>query len=149
MAEYLISDEVAKTIESRGLKVDDIKKVIEAAEAAKDKITNGSKCIAKKTLGDVVVYADYSAEGGKIRINSGYAHKMKLQDIVMDTADTEWKYVKTGAKIRKGHTNLSYMGATRSAPSLVDPASGESWIEEYLAAKTLAVAEMLFSQKRA
>jgi hypothetical protein len=147
--DFLISDEVKKTIESRALKVDDIKKIIEGAEASKDKITNGSKCIAKKQMGDVVVYADYSAEDGKVRINSGYAHKMKILDIVMDTADTEWTYVKSGAKIRKGHTNLSYLGATRSAPSLVDPASGQSWLEEYLAAKTIAVAEMLFSQKRA
>ena len=147
--EFIISDEVKKAIEGKGLKVADIESVIKAAEAAKDKITNGSKCIAKKKLGDVTVYADYSAENGKVRINSGYAHKMVLQDIVMDTGDTEWTYVKNGAKIRKGHTNLSFMGATRSAPSLVDPASGESWLEEYLAAKTIAVAEMLFSQKRA
>ncbi|MDR0778315.1 MAG: hypothetical protein LBE48_02605 [Methanomassiliicoccaceae archaeon] len=147
--DFLISDEVKKTIESRALKVDDIKKIIDGAEASKDKITNGSKCLAKKQMGDVVVYADYSAEDGKIRINSGYAHKMKILDIVMDTADTEWTYVKNGAKVRKGHTNLSYLGATRSAPSLVDPKSGESWLEEYLAAKTIAVAEMLFSQKRA
>jgi len=149
MAEFVISDEVKKTIESRGLKVDDVKKLIDGAEASKDKITNGVKFVAKKQLGDVVVYADYSVAGDKVTVNSAYAHKMKLQDIVMDTADSEWTYVKTGAKVRKGHTNLSYLGATRSAPSLVDPKSGESWIEEYLAAKTLAVAEMLFSQKRA
>ena len=74
---------------------------------------------------------------------------MVMKDIVMDTADTEWTYKKNGAKIRKGHTNLSYLGATRSAPSLVDPTSGESWLEEYLAAKTIAVAESLFTQKRA
>lgn len=147
--EFVISDEVKKAIEGRGLKVADIEGVIKAAEASKDKITNGSKCIAKKKLGDVTVYADYSAENGKVRINSGYAHKMVLLSIVMDTADTEWTYVKNGAKIRKGHTDLSFMGATRSAPSLVDPASGESWLEEYLAAKTIAVAESLFSQKRA
>jgi hypothetical protein len=147
--DYIISDDVKKTIESRGLKVDDIKKIIDAAEASKDKITNGSKFIAKKQLGDIVAYADYCVEGGNIKVNSGYAHKMKLLDIVMNTADTEWTYCKNGAKVRKGHTNLTYNGATRSAPSLVDPASGESWIEEYLAAKTIAVAEMLFSQKRA
>ena len=149
MAEFIISDEVKAGIEGKGLKVDDIKKIIEAAEASKDKITNGSKFIAKKVLGDVTAYADYSVDGSKITVNSGYAHKMKLQDIVMDTADTEWTYCKNGAKIRKGHTNLSFAGATRSAPSLVDPASGESWLEEYLAAKTIAVAEMLFSAKRA
>jgi len=147
--DFIISDDVKKTIESRGLKVADIEKIISGAEASNDKITNGSKFIAKKIMGDIVAYADYSVAGGKVTINSGYAHKMKILDIVMDTADTEWTYCKNGAKIRKGHTNLTYNGATRSAPSLVDPKSGESWLEEYLAAKTIAVAEMLFSQKRA
>ena len=146
---YKISDEVKKTIESRGLKVGDIEKVIAKAEKTKDMITNGSKYIAKDTVGDMVVYADFSESGGDIIINSGYGHKMKLQDIVMDTADSEWSYVKDGSMVRKGHTNLSYLGATRSAPSLVHISTGESWIEEYLAAKTLAVAESLFSQKRA
>ena len=144
-----VSEEVKKLIESRGLKVSDVEKVIAKAEKTKDMITNGSKFIAKDTVGDMVVYADFSGSGGNVTINSAYGHKMKLQDIVMDTADSEWTYVKDGSKIRKGHTNLTYLGATRSAPSLVHPASGESWIEEYLAAKTLAVAEMLFSQKRA
>ena len=146
---YKISDEVKKTIESRGLKVSDVEKVIAKAEKTKDMITNGSKYIAKDTIGDMVVYADFTGSGDNITVNSAYAHKMKLQDIVMDTADSEWKYVKDGSVVRKGHTNLTYLGATRSAPSLVHPGSGESWIEEYLAAKTLAVAEMLFSQKRA
>ena len=149
MAAFKISDEVKKTIESRGLKVADIEKVIAKAEKTKDMITNGSKFIAKDVVGDMVVYADFSGIGDTITINSGYGHKMKLQDIVMDTADSEWTYVKDGTMIRKGHTNLSYLGATRSAPSLVDPKSGESWLEEYLAAKTIAVAESLFSQKRA
>jgi len=147
--DFIISDDVKKTIESRGLKVADIEKIISGAETSNDKITNGSKFIAKKQMGDLVAYADYSVAGGKVTINSGYAHKMKILDIVMDTADTEWTYCKNGAMIRKGHTNLTYNGATRSAPSLVDPKSGESWLEEYLAAKTIAVAEMLFSQKRA
>jgi len=149
MADILVSDDVKKLVESRGLKVDDLKKLILDAEKTKDKITNGARNIAKKLMGDVTVYADYSVDGGNFKLNSGYGHKMKILDIVMDTADSEWTYAKTGAKVRKGHTNLSFVGATRSAPSLVVPAAGESWLEEYLAAKTIAVAEMLFSAKRA
>ena len=141
-----VSEEVKKTIESRGLKVADIEKLVADAQKSKDMITNGSKFIAKKVMGDMTVYADFNEDGS---INSGYAHKMKILDIVMDTADSEWTYVKNGKPLRKGHTNLTFNGATRSAPSLVEPSSGESWLEEYLAAKTIAVAEMLFTQKRA
>jgi len=144
-----ISSEVQAVLDSRGLKADDIKKVIENAEKSKDKIDNGKKFIAKLVIGDLTVYADYCKKGDDFIVNSGYAHKMKILDIVLATDDTEWKYCKNGKTVKKGHTDLTYLGATRSGPSLVEPESGQSWFEEYLAAKTLAVAEGLFAQKRA
>ncbi len=148
--EFEFSDAVKEVLGSRGLKEDDIKAVIEYAEGSNDKITNGEKNIAKKEIGDLTVYADYSVDGGKAVVNSGYAHKMKILDIVQDTSDAEgWTYAKNGAQVRKGHSNLTYMGATRSGPCMCEPTSGESWFEEYLAASALAAAEGLFEQKRA
>ena len=141
-----ISENAKKTIEDKGLKVAEIEKLVADAQGSKDMITNGTKFIAKKVIGDMTVYADFSEDGS---VNSVYTHKMKILDIVMDTADSEWTYVKNGKPVRKGHTNLTFNGATRSAPTLVEPSSGESWLEEYLAAKTIAVAEHLFTQKRA
>ena len=150
MVEIKILKDVQAVLDARGLKADDIKKVIENAEKNNDKISNGKKFIAKLLIGDVTVYADYSkdAESGFI-VNSGYAHKMKILSIVMATDNTEWTYVKNGKAVKKGHTDLTYLGATRSGPALVEPVSGQSWFEEYLAAKTLAVAEGLFTAKRA
>ncbi len=145
--EYIIADEVLATIEKRGLKVDDIKAVIEGA--GDDRIYNGSVFIAKKEIGDTTVYARYSKSGDKVTVEAGYCHKMKILDIVLVGEDSEWKYCKNGAVVKTGHTNLTYMGATRSGPSLVEPTSGQSWFEEYLAAGTLATAEALFQQKRA
>jgi len=144
-----ISKEVQAVLDSRGLKADDIKKVIENAEKTKDKIFNGKKFIAKLVIGDVTVYADYSKDGNDFVVNSGYAHKMKILGIVLATDDTDWTYCKNGKPVKKGHTDLTYLGATRSGPALVEPESGQSWFEEYLAAKTLAVAEGLFAAKRA
>jgi Ni,Fe-hydrogenase I large subunit len=144
-----ISKEVQTVLDGRGLKADDIKKVIENAEKNNDKIYNGKKFIAKLVIGDITVYADYCKSGDDITVNSGYSHKMKILSIVLATDDTEWKYCKNKKVVKKGHTDLTYLGATRSGPSLVEPESGESWFEEYLAAKTLAVAEGLFAQKRA
>lgn len=144
-----IPKEVKEVLDKRGLKEADIKAVIENAEANKDKIYNGCKYIAKKEIGDITVYADYKKEGDKITVNSGYSHRMKILDIVMSTDDTDWKYCKNGKPLKKGHTDLTYLGATRSGPSLVEPESGQSWFEEYLAAGALTTAEGLFAQKRA
>ena len=143
-----ISSDVKAVLEKRGLKEADVKAVIDNAEATQDKITNGSKFIAKKQIGDLTVYADYTVAGGKATVNSAYLHKMKILDIVLATDDTDWKYCKNGKVVKKGHTDLTYLGATRSGPALVEPDSGQSWFEEYLAAGALTVAEGLFTQKR-
>lgn len=147
--DMIFTKEAKELLEKRGLKEADVKAVIENAEANNDKIFNGTKFIAKKEIGDLTVYADYTKDGDKITVNSGYSHRMKILDIVIQTDETEWKYCKNGATVLKGHTDLTYLGATRSGPSLVEPVSGQSWFEEYLAAGALTTAEGLFAQKRA
>lgn len=144
---FIIANEVKEAYEKKGIKDDDIKAVIEGA--GDDKITNGSEFIAKKEIGEVTVYARYTVNGDEATVLAGYSHKMKILDIVLVGEDSEWKYCANGEVVKSGHTNLTYLGATRSGPSLVEPKSGASWFEEYLANGALATAEVLFQQKRA
>lgn len=141
------SDAAKASMEAKGLKEADIKQVVEGA--GKDRIYNGEKFIAKRKIGDLTVYADYSEKGDKTVVNSVYSHKLAIRDIVLTGEETAWKYCKNNKPVMKGHTDLEYMGAVRSGPSLVEPESGESWFEEYLANGALATAEALFQQKRA
>ena len=145
--EFIIDAAVKEAYEAKGIKDEDIKAVIEGA--GKDRIYNGSEFIAKKEIGDLTVYARYTVDGDKVTVLSGYKHKMKILDIVLVGEDTDWKYCENGANVKSGHTNLTYLGATRSGPSLVEPESGQSWFEEYLANGALTTAETLFQQKRA
>lgn len=147
--EFIFSAEVKDVLARRGLKEDDVKAVVEYGESSKDKIVAGDRNLAKKEIGDITVYAEYGVNGGKATITTAYSHRMKVLGIVLDSGDTDWVYAKNGEKVRAGHTDLSFMGTTRSGPSLVEPKSGQSWIEEYLAASALAAAEGLFEQKRA
>lgn len=140
-------DDAKDTIEKRGLRCEDIESII--STAGDDRIFNGSEYIAKREIGDLTVYARYSEDGDDILIHSGYSHRMKILDIVISGEDTDWRYCRNGATVKKGHTDLTYLGATRSGPSLTEPLSGESWFEEYLAAGALTAAEGLFQQKRA
>lgn len=141
------ADGVEELIAKRGLKKDDIESVINSA--GEDRIYNGTEYIAKKMIGDLTVYARYKTDGQDVIVTAGYSHRMKILDIVLSTDDTEWKYCKNGNVVKKGHTDLTYLGATRSGPALVELVSGESWFEEYLAAGALTTAEGLFAQKRA
>lgn len=141
------SDAAKASMEKAGLKEADVKEVIE--KAGDDRIYNGKKFIAKRKIGDRTVYADYTKEGDGFVVNAVYCHKLVIKDIVLAGEDSEWTYCKNKKPVKKGHTNLEYMGAVRSGPSLVEPESGESWFEEYLAVGALATAEALFQQKRA
>ena len=146
--EFIIDAAVKEAYEAKGIKDEDVKAVVEGA--GKDRIYNGSEFIAKKEIGDMTVYARYKMDGDKATILSGYKHKMKILDIVLEgEEDSGWIYCKNKAVVKNGHTNLTYLGATRSGPSLTEPVSGQSWFEEYLACGALAAAEGLFQQKRA
>lgn len=144
---YTIADDVKAAIEKKGLKLDDVKSVIEGA--GDDRIYKDGQFIAKKEIGELTVYAQYTVDGDNVTILAGYCHKMKILDIVLVGEDSGWIYCKNKKPVMTGHTNLTYLGATRSGPSLVEPESGESWFEEYLASGALTTAEGLFQQKRA
>lgn len=146
---YTYTDHAIAAMEKRGLKKADVEAVISGAGDDRIYNTEEDRFIAKKVIGDLTVYADYSGKEGNITVNSAFAHAMVIKDIVLEGEDTAWKYCKNGNVIKAGHSNLEYVGAVRSAPSLIDSATGESWFEEYMANGALATAEVLFKQKRA
>ncbi|MBI0583320.1 MAG: hypothetical protein ISF22_03730 [Methanomassiliicoccus sp.] len=133
----------------RGLKEADVADVINTATTSKRRITNGKECLAKKRIGEVTVYALYDASGD---IKSAYSHRMVLGEPVKTTETpevSEWECVHCKEKAIQGTVNMTYMGITRSGPAIVCPKCGDSWVEEYLATKTIAAAEGLFEKKKA
>ncbi|MCQ2056246.1 MAG: hypothetical protein MJY64_02095 [archaeon] len=143
----VISEAAKSILEKRGLKEADVLSVVN--ECGDDKIFNKEKgiYIARKEIGELTVYAVFDESG---TVQTAYSHKMKILDIVLEgEEDSGWVYCKNGATVKSGHTNLTYLGATRSGPSLTEPISGQSWFEEYLATGALTTAEGLFQQKRA
>lgn len=142
-----ISAAAKEAAEKRGLKDADITGIVDGC--GDDKIFNKElgQYIAKKEIGEMTVYAVFNDAGEILDV---YSHKMKILDIVLPGEEqTGWVYCKNGKPLFAGHTNLSYLGATRSGPSLTEPESGNSWFEAYLANGALTAAEGLFQQKRA
>ena len=142
-----ISAAAKEVMEKRGLKEADIIGIVDGC--GDEKIFNKEKglYIAKKEIGEITAYAVFNEAG---EVQSAYSHRMKILDIVLPgEEDSGWVYCKNGKPCFQGHTNLTYLGATRSGPSLTEPESGSSWFEEYLAAGALTAAEGLFQQKRA
>jgi len=149
MVKITIPAEVKELIAKRGIKESDVNDVINTAAATKKYIKKGNDGLAKKVIGGLTVYvvSDLSGKGTAV-VKTAYAHKMSLGKIVNVMSETDWK-TPDGRPIAQGHVEMEYMTVKRNGPALVDPATGDSWVEEYLATKTLAVAEGLFEKKRA
>jgi hypothetical protein len=143
------SAEAKDLMGKRGLKEADVADVVKTAETSHRKINNGKANIAKKRIGEVTVYAKYDNNGN---VCSSYSHRMVLGEPVKttDTPElTKWECMHCKEKAISGTVNMTYMGITRSGPAIVCPKCGDSWVEEYLATKTIAAAEGLFEKKKA
>lgn len=74
------SEEVAKLLESRNIRDEDLMDVIQHAESTGEKFyhAESNRYLAQKRLSEATYYAVYSTEGGKFVIHSAYWHKSKL-----------------------------------------------------------------------
>jgi len=149
MVTVTIPAEVKELIAKRGLKESDVLDVVNTAAQTQVYIKKGNDGLAKKVIGDLTVYvlSDLSGQGTAV-VKSAYAHKMKLGKVVNVMAETDWKTA-AGKPVSQGHVEIEYMTVKRNGPALIDQSTGEAWVEEYLATKTLAAAEGLFEKKRA
>lgn len=149
MVTVTIPADVKELIAKRGLKESDVIDVVNTACQTGKYIKKGNEGLAKKTIGGLTVYvvSDLSTKGTAV-VKTAYAHKMKLGKVVNVMTETEWK-THDGKPVAQGHVEMEYMTVKRNGPALVDPSTGDAWVEEYLAIKTLAAAEGLFEKKRA
>lgn len=149
MVTVTIPANVKELIAKRGLKESDVTDVVNTAAQTGKYIKKGNDGLAKKVIGGLTVYvvSDLSGHGTAV-VKTAYAHKMTLGKVVNVMAETDWK-THGGKPIAQGHVEMEYMTVKRTGPALVDPATGDAWVEEYLAIKTLAAAEGLFEKKRA
>jgi len=78
-----ISGEVRGILESRGIRDEDLKEVIQNAEEQGEKLyrEGESRFLAKKKIGEPTFYVEYSiVEGSTYLIHTAYAHKSNLEE---------------------------------------------------------------------
>ena len=149
MVTVTIPANVKELIAKRGLKESDVLDVVNTAAQTGKYIKKGNDGLAKKVIGGLTVYvvSDLAGSGTAV-VKTAYAHKMSLGKVVNVMTETDWK-THSEKPITQGHVEIEYMTVKRTGPALVDPSTGDAWVEEYLAIKTLAAAEGLFEKKRA
>lgn len=151
--EVKMSDAVKEMLGKRGLKAADVEDVIKSAESSGKKFTvkGTNHNLASKRIGDTTVYAEYELESGILKktalVKSAYSHRVKLNKVESFGEVSKW--VMGTTPVHEGTVQMEYLNVVRSGPGLATPDGSLIMVEEYLATKTIAVAEGLFEKKKA
>jgi len=76
-----VDEELGELMKERGIRLEDIEKVIAQSEEAGDYLYNADedKYLAKKNLGEFTVYAGYTREDEGYILHSAYGHRVELE----------------------------------------------------------------------
>ncbi|MEM2873570.1 MAG: hypothetical protein QXD82_05315 [Nitrososphaerales archaeon] len=159
MIDVVVSKEVEDALAQKGISADMCKRLVYDAEDKKTKFVNKvtGENLTKKIMDNLTLYVIYApaAPGAQpvtaYVIKKVYSHKMRMKNLVytMPEEVKDWWCVKDNCPTVRGQYDLEYMNVTRMAPTLTCPKCQDSYVEEDIAAKPVAVAEMLFEKKRA
>ena len=77
-----LTDGVETVMEERGIRLEDLEKVVAAAESTNVKLKNkvSGHFLAKSRLDKVTVYAEYSLENETAVIYDTYSHRVTLKE---------------------------------------------------------------------
>jgi hypothetical protein len=148
----VIKPEVAAVLKERGIKEDEAKALVDWAETSKEKFVDAGKNLhwTTKLMGNVTLSAIYKPSGTGLELVSAYSYKVKqkaITDYVTEDV-TDWVYARTGEKVTRIAADMEYIGVTRMVSALGCKGCPTAYIEEYMAMKTIAIAQMLLEKKK-
>ncbi len=78
----LVTDEVKKLLEERHIAEDEVKQVIDNAEAEGKKLyqPEANRYLAKLRIGKATFYVEYAIEEDRYLVKAAYAHKAEVKE---------------------------------------------------------------------
>lgn len=148
----IIKPEVAAVLKERGIKEDDVKTLVDWAETTKEKFIDFGKNLhwTTKQMGNVNLSAVYKPGGAGLELVTAYGFKVIQKGITDYIAEdtTDWVYAKTNEKVIRITADWEYIGVRRLASALGCKSCPTAYLEEYMATKTIAIAQMLLEKKK-
>jgi hypothetical protein len=148
----VIKPEVAAILKERGIKEEDAKALVDGAETTKEKFVDSGKNLhwTTKMMGNTTFSAIYKPSGAGLELVSAFSYKVKQKAIVDYIPEdvTDWVYAKTNEKVIRITEDVEYLGVVRSVSALGCKSCPTAYIEEYMAMKTIAIAQMLLEKKK-
>jgi hypothetical protein len=157
MIEVVVPKEIEDALAQKGISKDMCKSAIFEAEDKNRKLVNKAtgESLVKKITDNLTVYVIYAPVAPEkpsvLSVKKVYSHKMRMKNLVytMPEEVKDWWCAKDQCQTVRGQYDLEYMNVTRMAPTLTCPKCQDSYVEEDIAGKPVAVAEQLFEKKRA
>jgi hypothetical protein len=148
----VIKPEVAAVLKERGIKEDEVKTLVDWAETTKEKFVDAGKNLhwTTKAIGNANLSAVYKPAGTGFELVTAYGFKVMqkgITDYVLEDT-TDWAYAKTGEKVTRITADWEYIGVRRLASALGCKSCPTAYLEEYMATKTIAIAQMLLEKKK-
>ena len=150
MVNVVLTPTVTNLLKERGITEADVRAVVDYAESTKDKAIQpstklnwGVKRIGATTFN--VIYKD----NGEVTTAFGYKVALKAITDFVPEEKVDWVYAKSNEQMYRIRADMEYIGVTRAASALgCKSAPATAFIEEFMAIKTIAIAQMLLEKKK-
>jgi len=149
MVNVVITPTVANLLKERGITEANVKEVVDYGESTKDKAFLPAEKMnwAVKRIGNATFAVQYKDSG---EVTTAFSYKVALKAIVDYIPEdiTDWVYAKTNEKLSRIRADMEYLGVTRAVTAWGCKGSPTAFIDEIVATKTLAIAQMLLEKKK-
>jgi hypothetical protein len=150
MVNVVLTPTVTNLLKERGITEADVRAVVDYAETTKDKAIQPSTKLnwGVKRIGNSTVNVIYKDNG---EVTTAFSYKVALKNIsdYVPEDKTDWVYAKTNEQMYRIRADMEYIGVTRAASAYgCKSAPNTAFIEEFMAMKTIAIAQMLLEKKK-
>ncbi len=148
-----IDAEVGLILEKRGIRVEDIERVIEFARESGNVYVHPEtgRCLAYFTPSTTTYWVEFSREGDAYRIYRAYSHRMEiLHGFNMPAKKQEildWTCAKCDRKLELATVKLRYMEETFGVDIPACPSCQRIFVSEEDATRRMALAEKMLEDK--
>jgi len=148
-----IAAEVGEVLEERGIRQEDIQRVIDFAGTTGNVYVNGKTghCLAYFTPSGTTYWVEFDREGDTYRIHRAYSHRMEILhgfNMAAKRQETsEWTCTKCGKPLELATVKLKYMEETFGVEIPACPACQRTFVSEEDATGRMRLAEKMLEDK--
>jgi hypothetical protein len=146
--------DIGKLLEERGIKSEDIRKAVAAAEPMKNLFRNTATghILAYHRPSKITYWVEYGREGDFYRIYRAYSHRMEILEGLNMPAkqketNSEWLCMRCGILLELATVKLSYLDEIFAAETPACPSCQRVLVSEADAVEKMALAEKMLEDK--